>query len=210
MVEPTSDSIRRDLPTLETEYGTITLTDPEFPKESTSQLFQIILNHLYLFNPVLPPEGIIGKKFKIVPLKDAEFKKHYPRPIPDKYFEFFNQCLDELLSLDFIESYNKDEAIAISPPLIVANKNKLRMCIDYKDVNSKIESLIFGLPRVQDAIKFAKGKKWFIKLDMTKGFHQLLLDEESLNYLCFSTPHRGVFRWKRLPFGPKNGPSFFR
>ena len=44
---------------------------------------------------------------------------------------------------------------------------------------------------------------------MKLGFHQLLIKEEDRKWTTFITT-KGVYRWKRLPFGPKNGPMFFQ
>ena len=46
------------------------------------------------------------------------------------------------------------------------------------------------------------GAKWFTTLDLTKGYHQMKLAEESKEITAFSTP-RGLFQWKVLPMGMK-------
>ena len=40
----------------------------------------------------------------------------------------------------------------------------------------------------------------FSKVDLTAGYHQIVLDKESPSITTFIT-HRGLFRYKRLPFG---------
>ncbi|GKT28480.1 hypothetical protein ADUPG1_000675, partial [Aduncisulcus paluster] len=52
------------------------------------------------------------------------------------------------------------------------------------------------------------GKKLFIILDLKSGYHQVLMDEESLELTTFITKF-GTFQYVRMPFGLKNAPAYF-
>jgi hypothetical protein len=95
--------------------------------------------------------------------------------------------------------------------VVALNKtsNKLRFCIDYRELNEYTETYMYPLPNIPDTIRSLKGKSLFANLDMKLGFHQLLIKEEDRKWTTFITT-KGVYRWKRLPFGPKNGPMFFQ
>ena len=58
---------------------------------------------------------------------------------------------------------------------------------------------------------FAKlaGGKTFTQLDMSQAYQQLLLDDQSKNYMVVNT-HRGLFRYNRLPFGVSSAPGIFQ
>ena len=49
----------------------------------------------------------------------------------------------------------------------------------------------------------------FSKIDLNKGFHQLVLSEDSRNMTTFST-HVGLRRYKRLNFGFSCAPEIFQ
>ena len=50
--------------------------------------------------------------------------------------------------------------------------------------------------------------KYFSKLDLTKGYFQVPLEEKSRNLTAFSTPW-GLYHYKALPFGLVNSPAVF-
>ncbi|GFS28970.1 enzymatic polyprotein [Trichonephila inaurata madagascariensis] len=54
------------------------------------------------------------------------------------------------------------------------------------------------------------GKAHFISvLDLTKGYWQIPMEENSKHFTAFVT-HSGHYQWKVLPFGMKNAGSTFQ
>ena len=53
------------------------------------------------------------------------------------------------------------------------------------------------------------GGTTFTKLDLSRAYLQLILDEESREYVTINT-HKGLFRYTRLPFGVSVAPSVFQ
>ena len=49
----------------------------------------------------------------------------------------------------------------------------------------------------------------FSHLDLRSGYHQIILDEESRGITTFTT-HKGLFQWKRLPFGINSASEVFQ
>ena len=52
------------------------------------------------------------------------------------------------------------------------------------------------------------GKKFFSSFDLTSGFYQIPVHENSMRYTAFMTP-LGIFQWRVLPMGLLNSPSAF-
>ena len=53
------------------------------------------------------------------------------------------------------------------------------------------------------------GGQSFAKLDVPSAYRQVLLDEESRQYITINT-HLGLFRYTRLPFGVAACPAIFQ
>jgi hypothetical protein len=54
-----------------------------------------------------------------------------------------------------------------------------------------------------------EGSQWLSTLDALAGFTQLSIKEEDQEKTAFRC-HKGLFHFKRLPFGFRNGPAVFQ
>lgn len=84
-----------------------------------------------------------------------------------------------------------------------------RPCWDYRLVNNLIKGDAFPLPLPENMFDLLQGSRVFSKLDLTKGFWQIPLDEVSKVLLAMSTP-LGLMEPNNMPFGMKNAPSVFQ
>ena len=51
--------------------------------------------------------------------------------------------------------------------------------------------------------------KYFAVLDLTSGYHQCPISVDSQDFTAFITSD-GLYKWTRLPMGPKGAPSYFQ
>ena len=65
------------------------------------------------------------------------------------------------------------------------------------------------LPKPEELFATLAGGRQFTKLDLSQAYQQLLLDEESKQYLTVNT-HLGLYRYTRLPFGISSAPAIFQ
>ena len=84
-----------------------------------------------------------------------------------------------------------------------------RPCWDYRFVNDCIRGDAFPLPLPENMFDALQGSRMFSKLDLTKGFWQIPMDEASKAVLAMSTP-LGLMEPNFMPFGMKNAPSVFQ
>ena len=97
-----------------------------------------------------------------------------------------------------------------APVLFVPKSDgTLRMCIDYRALSKITERTTYPLPRIDDLMDNLSGAKFFSSLDMTSGYHQLVLRESDRPKTAFNTRF-GKFEYKVLPMGLCNEPAVFQ
>ena len=67
----------------------------------------------------------------------------------------------------------------------------------------------YPIPKVEDLFATLNKGKLFMKLDLSQAYQQVLLDDESKQYVVINT-HKGLFRYTRLPFGISSAPGIFQ
>lgn len=131
------------------------------------------------------------------------------RRVPIPMEAAVNSKLEQLLLRDIIE-VKKGPATWVSPLVVVGKASgEPRICLDLRRVNQAVVREHFPMPVVEEYIaRLGKGKIWS-KLDIREAFHQVELSEESRDVTTFIT-NRGLFRFKRLPFGLVTAPEIFQ
>ena len=82
-----------------------------------------------------------------------------------------------------------------SPMVVVKKPNgKVRLCIDYRKVNGVTTDEPFYMPRVDEVLESVGQSKVISKLDLAKGYYQVLMDDDSIDKTAFSC-HRGRFEF---------------
>ena len=132
-----------------------------------------------------------------------------PRTVPFAIREAVEEELARLERTGVIERVTNSDWAA--PIVCVPKRNgKIRVCGDYKvTVNSALDVDQYPLPRPDEIFAKLAGGKSFTVLDLSHAYNQLLLDEESQKYVTVNT-HRGLYRYKRLPFGIASAPAIFQ
>ena len=96
-----------------------------------------------------------------------------------------------------------------APVLFVTKKDEsLRLCVDYRSLNRFTVKNSYPLPRIDDILDQIGGAKYFTKIDLKQGYHQIRLDEESIPLTAFRTKF-GHYEYAVLPFGLTNAPATF-
>ena len=97
-----------------------------------------------------------------------------------------------------------------SAPVVIAYRHgKPCFCVDYRKLNAATTPDEFPIPRQAEILQSLSGAQVLSSLDALSGFTQLELDPDDIEKTAFRT-HRGLFQFRRMPFGLRNGPAIFQ
>ena len=98
-----------------------------------------------------------------------------------------------------------------APAFVVPKKiaGEWRLVVDYRALYSVTQHDSYELPLINGIIQKQCKRRMFTVLDMKKGYHQMPLDEASRACTAMTTPH-GLWQWKVMPMGAKNGNAAFQ
>ena len=115
--------------------------------------------------------------------------------------------LDALLARGFITPSYATHA----SPILFARKpgGGLRLCVDYRHLNSNTRKHSYPLPRVDVLIDQLTGSRYFTKIDLDAAFHQIAIQPDQTHLTAFRTRY-GIFEFKVMPFGLVNAPASFQ
>jgi transposase InsO family protein len=134
----------------------------------------------------------------------APIKQRY-YPISPAMQTIVNQELDKMLDLGVVEPSRSPWS---SPILLVPKKDKTyRFCVDYRKLNQATERDAYPLPYVSQTLDKLRDARYLTSLDIKSAYWQIPMAESSRPYTAFTVPGRGLFQFRRLPFGLHNAPA---
>ena len=117
--------------------------------------------------------------------------------------------IDKMLDAGIIQQTDSPYA----SPIVMVKKSgdsgdSWRCCADYRKLNAKTIFDPQPMPRVDDLIETVGSAKFISTLDLSKGYWQILLDDEDKRKSAFVSPFE-CFEFLVMPFGMQNSGATF-
>jgi hypothetical protein len=154
--------------------------------------------------PGMPPEREVEFYIDLIPGTAPIAKRPY-RMAPTELAELKLQIAD-LQQKGYIRPSSSPWG---APVMFVSKKDgSMRMCIDYRSLNEVTIKNKYPLPRIDDLFDQLQGAKYFSKIDLRSGYHQLRIKEADIQKTAFVTRY-GQYEFTVMSFGLTNAPAFF-
>lgn len=114
--------------------------------------------------------------------------------------------LEKLLQHGFIEPSKSP----FGAPVFFVKKadGSLRLVCDWRPLNNITVKTQACLPNIDDLFDTVRGARYFSKLDLMSGYHQVRIREEDIPKTAVNTPF-GQFQFRVMGFGLTNAPATF-
>ncbi|CAI7876215.1 unnamed protein product [Closterium sp. NIES-53] len=155
--------------------------------------------------PGLPPERPEDHKIQLEPGAQPTIRTQWRLTQPE--LEELRSQIDALLEKGFIRASTSPFA---APILFTPKKDGgLRMCIDYRALNWVTIKSRYPIPRTDALLDQLRGARYFSKIDLLGGYHQIRVFADDCHMAAFRTRY-GSYEFTVMPFGLTNAPSTFQ
>ena len=154
--------------------------------------------------PGLPPQREVDHRIELIPGSSPPSRPTFRLSATE--LEELKKQLEELTKAGFIRPSKSPFG---APILFVKKKDgTMRMCVDYRALNNITIKNSYPLPRIDELFDRLQGAKYFTKIDLRSGYHQIRIHPNDIPKTAFRTRY-GHYEFLVLPFGLTNAPGTF-
>ena len=139
-----------------------------------------------------------------IKLRDDEPVAVHARRLSYSQRKEIDSQIEALLEKGYTEKSNSQYAAQIVPGR--KKDGSLRMCVDYRGINSKTVKCNYPVSRLEDLFERVKGCKVFSVLDLKEAYYHIPLKPEGRHKTAFVIADQ-TFQWVWMPVG-LHGTSF--
>jgi len=163
---------------------------------------QVLSQYIDVFNGL----GKLCGQYKILTDPAVPPVEHPPRKLPISLREQVKAELNDMVENHIIVPVTEPTRWVSSMVVAEKRNNKIRICLDPRDLNKAILRSHYPLPTIEQVASRLNKAKVFTVLDAKSRFWQVKLDEKSSFLTTFNTPY-GRYRWMRMLFGISSAPE---
>lgn len=152
----------------------------------------------------LPPQRDCDHSIPLIPGSKPVNIRPYQLPHHKKNAleELIKQLLESQVIQPIVSPFS-------SPVILVKKKDgSWRLCIDYRQLNAQTIKNKYQILVIEDLLDELHGARYFSKIDLRSGYHQIRMNPADIYKTAFST-HMGHFEYIVMPFGLTNAPATF-
>jgi RNase H-like domain found in reverse transcriptase/Reverse transcriptase (RNA-dependent DNA polymerase)/Integrase zinc binding domain/Integrase core domain len=181
----------------------------EREKSSMEKLLEEYEDIFYLEGDPLSTTNVCKASIKLKQDSTPVFRKQYRQAHAHK--EIIQEKANEMVKSGVAEpSTSSWSAPMLAVPKKTTRNGKVdwRIVIDYRELNKQVEDDKFPIPLITDILDSLGKCVYFSTLDLTQGYYQVELEDESRPCTAFSTANQH-YQLTRLPMGLKTSPAQF-
>jgi hypothetical protein len=185
-----------DRPALCAATATPTSMQPQLGREALLDALLYSLGNVFTEPRGLPPkctrDHCITLKPGALPMAARPYR--YPTAHKD---ELERQCT-AMIEQGIVR---RSDSTFSSPVLLIKKPDgSWHFCVDYRALNALTVKDAFPILVVDERLDELHGAKFFTKLDMRSGYHQVRMRPEDIHMTAFRT-HDGLYEFLVMPFG---------
>jgi hypothetical protein len=144
------------------------------------------------------PGTVIGVEPHTIHLNSDKPIRIKPYPLPFAKKAVVEKEIQVMLDLGVIEPSTSP----YSSPVVLVGKpdGSVRFCIDYRQLNKLTVFDAEPIPDIEELLCQLSEGRYFVKIDLTKGYWQIPMREADREKTAFQTPF-GLYQWTKMPFG---------